>query len=114
MQHVETGGKELTIVNVGGRFFVIGDRCGHENARLSRGTLAATIVTCPMHSSKFDVTTGKKLTGPVLEMGGLGGILSGCPTNVKKSDDADVSGYCWESTPHQDVRSACVRSESGR
>jgi len=85
MKHVEAGGKELCIVNVGGRFSVIGDRCGHENARLSKGTLAGTIVTCPMHSSKFDVTTGKKLSDPILEMGGLGGMLSGCPGNVKKA-----------------------------
>jgi nitrite reductase/ring-hydroxylating ferredoxin subunit len=85
MKHVEAGGKELCIVNAGGRFSVIGDRCGHENARLSKGTLTGTIVTCPMHSSKFDVTTGKKLSDPILEMGGLGGMLSGCPGNVKKA-----------------------------
>ncbi|MGA2914155.1 MAG: Rieske 2Fe-2S domain-containing protein [Methanoregula sp.] len=45
MKHVETWGKELCIVNIGGRFFVIGDRCGHENARLSKGTLAGTMST---------------------------------------------------------------------
>jgi len=65
MKHIESGGKEICIVNVSGKFYAIGDRCGHENARLSRGSLMDTIVTCPMHSSQFDVTTGKLMSGPV-------------------------------------------------
>lgn len=60
MKYVEVGGTELCIVNVSDKFYVIGDRCGHENASLSRGKLDGTSVTCPMHSSKFDVITGKK------------------------------------------------------
>jgi nitrite reductase/ring-hydroxylating ferredoxin subunit len=37
MRHVEAGGNEICIANVSGKFYAIGDRCGHENARLSRG-----------------------------------------------------------------------------
>jgi nitrite reductase/ring-hydroxylating ferredoxin subunit len=85
MKHVEADGTELCIVNVGGTFYAIGDRCGHENARLSRGSLMDTIVTCPMHSSQFDVTTGKMMSGPVLELGGLKEMFTGCPDNVKKA-----------------------------
>jgi len=84
MIHAEAGGTELCIVNVKGTFYAIGDRCGHENARLSRGTLMDTIVTCPMHSSQFDVTTGKLMSGPVLELGGFTEMFSGCPDHVKK------------------------------
>jgi len=85
MKHVETDGTELCIANVGGTFYAIGDRCGHENARLSRGSLMDTIVTCPMHSSQFDVTTGKMMSGPVLELGGLKEMFTGCPDTVKKA-----------------------------
>jgi nitrite reductase/ring-hydroxylating ferredoxin subunit len=85
MKHVEAGGTELCIANVGGTFYAIGDRCGHENARLSRGSLMDTIVTCPMHSSQFDVTTGKLMSGPVLELGGLKEMFTGCPEKVKKA-----------------------------
>ena len=85
MKHVEAGGIELCIANVGGTFYAIGDRCGHENARLSRGSLMDTIVTCPMHSSQFDVTTGKLMSGPVLELGGLKEMFTGCPEKVKKA-----------------------------
>ena len=85
MKHSEAGGTELCIANVGGTFYAIGDRCGHENARLSRGSLMGTIVTCPMHSSQFDVTTGKLMSGPVLELGGLKEMFTGCPEKVKKA-----------------------------
>ncbi len=85
MKHVEVGGTEICIANVKGTFYAIGDRCGHENARLSRGSLMDTIVTCPMHSSQFDVTTGKLMSGPVLELGGLKEMFTGCPEKVKKA-----------------------------
>ena len=85
MKHVEVGGTELCIANVRGTLYAIGDRCGHENARLSRGSLMDTIVTCPMHSSQFDVTSGKLMSGPVLELGGLKEMFTGCPEKVKKA-----------------------------
>jgi nitrite reductase/ring-hydroxylating ferredoxin subunit len=83
MKHVEAGGTELCIANVNGAFYAIADRCGHENARLSRGSLMGTIVTCPMHSSQFDVTTGKLMSDPVLELGDLKKMFTGCPETVK-------------------------------
>ena len=85
MKHLEADGNELCIANVRGKFYAIGDRCGHENARLSRGSLTDTIVTCPMHSSQFDVTTGKLMSDPVLELGGLKEMFTGCPEKVKKA-----------------------------
>ena len=65
MKHIETGGKELCIANVSGTFYAISDRCPHMSALLSMGTLQGTIVTCPLHFSRFDVKTGKKISGPV-------------------------------------------------
>ena len=35
------------------------------NAPLARGILNGMIVTCPLHSSRFEVTTGKIVSGPV-------------------------------------------------
>jgi nitrite reductase/ring-hydroxylating ferredoxin subunit len=37
MKHVGIGETEICIVNVEGTFYAIGDWCGHENARMSRG-----------------------------------------------------------------------------
>ncbi len=69
LKRVEFRGKEVAIANVGGRFYAVRDRCGHMNAPLSRGVVRLVdgepIVTCPLHSSTFDVSTGKNRTGPV-------------------------------------------------
>jgi nitrite reductase/ring-hydroxylating ferredoxin subunit len=96
MKHIDAGGTELCIANVGGTFYAIGDRCGHENARLSRGSLMDTIVTCPMHSSQFDVTTGKLMSGPVLELEGLREMFTGCPEKVKKAVTQMFEGIAEE------------------
>jgi nitrite reductase/ring-hydroxylating ferredoxin subunit len=47
MKYDEAGGKELCIANVSGTFYVIRDRCGHQNASLTMGTLDGKIVTLP-------------------------------------------------------------------
>jgi nitrite reductase/ring-hydroxylating ferredoxin subunit len=96
MKHVEIGETEICIVNVEGVFYAIGDRCGHENARMSRGSLMGTIVTCPMHASQFDVTTGKLMSGPVLELDGIAEKFSGCPENVRKSVGEMFAGIVEE------------------
>ena len=68
MKHTEINGKEIVIANVDGKFFAFAERCGHMNARLSHGNLNQNIVTCPFHAAKFDITTGKKVGEPVLEI----------------------------------------------
>jgi len=66
MKHVEVDGKEVLIANIGDKFYAVSDRCGHMNALLTMGNLTGNTVTCAFHGSKFDVTTGKKLTEPNL------------------------------------------------
>jgi nitrite reductase/ring-hydroxylating ferredoxin subunit len=66
MVHVEAAGREVLLANVGGRFNAMSDRCSHEGAQLSLGRLDGTVVTCPAHGSRFDVTTGRNLSGPVM------------------------------------------------
>jgi len=66
MKHVEVDGKEVLVANVSGKYFAISDRCGHMNALLSMGNLRGSTVTCPFHGSTFDITTGKKLSEPIL------------------------------------------------
>lgn len=70
LKHVEVSGKEIALINMGGKFFAIGDRCGHMNSPLSRGRVVSSpqgegVVSCPLHGSTFDVATGKLLSGPV-------------------------------------------------
>ena len=67
MKHTEINGKEIVIANLDGKFYAFAERCGHMNARLSRGNINQNIVTCPFHAAKFDITSGKKIGEPVLE-----------------------------------------------
>jgi len=68
MKHVEINGKDIVIANLNGKFYAFADRCGHMNARLSRGNITQNTVTCPFHAAKFDITSGKKIGEPVLEV----------------------------------------------
>ena len=68
MKHVDINGKEVIIANFNGNFYAFDERCGHMNARLSNGNMNQNIVTCPFHSAKFDITTGKKVGEPILEI----------------------------------------------
>ena len=63
MKHVDVDGTEILIANVEGKFYAVGDRCPHLNAKVSEGSLNNTIVTCPRHLSTFDVTTGRVISG---------------------------------------------------
>jgi nitrite reductase/ring-hydroxylating ferredoxin subunit len=65
LKSVGVNGTEIVLCNDGGKIYAIDRRCGHMNAPLEMGTLAGTIVTCPMHHAQFDVITGKVLSGPV-------------------------------------------------
>jgi nitrite reductase/ring-hydroxylating ferredoxin subunit len=64
----EAAGKKIALVNVEGRYYAFEDRCPHMNAPLHMGFLSGKILTCPLHFSTFDVTTGKKLTDPDMTM----------------------------------------------
>jgi nitrite reductase/ring-hydroxylating ferredoxin subunit len=68
MKHVEINGKEIAIANLDGKIYAFADRCGHMNARLSRGNINQNVVTCPFHAAKFDITSGKKIGEPILEI----------------------------------------------
>ena len=61
MKHVEVKGKEIVIVNVGGKFYAMDDRCGHMNALLSMGSIAnGSIVTCPFHGAALTLLLVEK------------------------------------------------------
>jgi len=64
MMAVKMKDKDILIVNVNGTFYALDNTCTHQNGDLSKGSLQGNIVTCPVHGSKFDVTTGKNLSRP--------------------------------------------------
>jgi 3-phenylpropionate/trans-cinnamate dioxygenase ferredoxin subunit len=59
MQTVKAGEREILLARVGERYYAAESRCPHMRGELSRGTLEGTIVTCPVHHSRFDLEDGK-------------------------------------------------------
>jgi nitrite reductase/ring-hydroxylating ferredoxin subunit len=65
MKWVAVDRNRVLLVNVDGTYYALNDRCGHQWAPLSRGTLQGHVVECPLHFACFDVRTGALLSGPV-------------------------------------------------
>jgi nitrite reductase/ring-hydroxylating ferredoxin subunit len=80
MKHIELNGKEIMIVNLDGKFYALNDRCSHTNAPLSIGHIQDSILTCPMHGARFDITTGKKVSDPKMPSFNIGSL----PVNMQK------------------------------
>ena len=63
MKRVTAFNEHILLSNVGGTIYATQNDCGHQRASLARGTLQGSIVTCPLHHAKFDVTTGRNVAG---------------------------------------------------
>lgn len=50
--------QEIFLAQVGGKVYAVADRCPHLKGDLSLGKLEGTVITCPRHSSQFDITDG--------------------------------------------------------
>ena len=65
---VKARGKELAVGRLaGGQLFAVGGRCSHMFTRLGKGKLDGSLLECPWHGAKFDVTDGcvaNWVTGP--------------------------------------------------
>jgi nitrite reductase/ring-hydroxylating ferredoxin subunit len=61
---VRKNGRQVLVVQTGGRLFAIANRCPHEGYPLSEGTLApGCVLTCNWHNWKFDLANGRALIG---------------------------------------------------
>jgi nitrite reductase/ring-hydroxylating ferredoxin subunit len=56
--------ENVAVFNVDGTLFATQEACTHQGGPLSEGTLAGNCITCPIHGSRFDVTTGAVVRGP--------------------------------------------------
>ncbi len=57
-------GKEILVANINGNYYALNSVCTHAGGDLSKGVLEGNVITCPRHKSRFDVTTGKSISGP--------------------------------------------------
>lgn len=58
MKSVKAGGQEILLAKVGGKFYAAENTCPHMGGKLAQGKLEGTVVTCPLHSSQFDLKDG--------------------------------------------------------
>ncbi len=65
----DVDGHRLCVVHLGDDWYVIGDRCSHEEASLAEGELwpDECEIECPRHGSTFDLRTGDPQTLPATE-----------------------------------------------
>jgi 3-phenylpropionate/trans-cinnamate dioxygenase ferredoxin subunit len=65
----DVGGVAVGVFNCGGELFAVSDVCTHAHALLHEGTLdrVRCTIECPLHSTEFDLRTGKVLTPPATE-----------------------------------------------
>jgi 3-phenylpropionate/trans-cinnamate dioxygenase ferredoxin subunit len=62
----ETAGTDddIAVFNDGGQFYALNDTCTHAQASLSQGWVEDGEVECPMHSGRFDLSTGTAVAMP--------------------------------------------------
>jgi 3-phenylpropionate/trans-cinnamate dioxygenase ferredoxin subunit len=67
-KRIEHLGTAISVFNVEGSLFAIGDKCTHAEASLCEGEfyedLKGWVVECPLHGSQFDLATGQAVSLP--------------------------------------------------
>ena len=58
MKVVTIRNQEILLARASGRYYAAEGRCPHLRGRLWLGKLDGTVVTCPVHGSRFDLTDG--------------------------------------------------------
>ncbi len=59
VQQLKARGKEIAVGRLdGGQLFAVGGRCTHLRARMGKGELNGTLLSCPWHKAEFDVADG--------------------------------------------------------
>ena len=67
MKRFDIDGHAILVANVDGRYYAVDDTCTHEDASLASGSLKGELVKCPLHGSRFRLTSGEALDEPAEE-----------------------------------------------
>jgi nitrite reductase/ring-hydroxylating ferredoxin subunit len=65
---IEAGGRTLALFNVSGSFYALDNACSHRGGPLGEGDLDGTVVVCPWHAWRWDVTSGANMNNPAVKM----------------------------------------------
>ena len=69
MRRISRGDLDILLAHTSAGLVAVDDRCPHMSAPLSIGALDGCIVDCPLHSGRFDLSTGEPVQMPTT--GGL-------------------------------------------
>jgi 3-phenylpropionate/trans-cinnamate dioxygenase ferredoxin subunit len=58
MKKIRAEGNDLLLARIKEKYYCTDTYCPHPGGDLSQGTLAGTVLTCPLHHSQFDITDG--------------------------------------------------------
>ena len=61
---VEADGTAVMVVRRGGTLYALSNQCSHRGGPLHEGEITDTTVTCPWHTSVFDLRDGALIHGP--------------------------------------------------
>ena len=67
MRCVSLADRNILVAHTENGVFAADEMCTHEDARLCDGNLTGHLVKCPLHGSRFDLTTGAVLDDPADE-----------------------------------------------
>jgi len=73
------GTRQILIARQNDTYYAADNKCPHMGGNLSKGTLNGSIITCPLHNSKFDLADGK-----VLQWTDFGGLAKAIGGAIKK------------------------------
>jgi 3-phenylpropionate/trans-cinnamate dioxygenase ferredoxin component len=65
---VEAGGRTLGLFNIDGQYYAIDNACSHRGGPLGEGDLDGSVVSCPWHAWRWDVTTGANVNNPAVRV----------------------------------------------
>jgi 3-phenylpropionate/trans-cinnamate dioxygenase ferredoxin subunit len=80
----QVDGHSVLVVNCGGEYFAIEDRCTHDDGPLADGRIYGCEVECPRHGAKFDLKTGKATALPAFN------AVASYPTRVNADGVLEV------------------------
>jgi len=91
---VEAAGWWVAVFNAGGSFYAIDNACPHNAGPLGAGRLDGTVVTCPLHAWRIDVTTGR--------------CTSNEHARVARFDAKESGGWVWVRLLPPERNTACT------
>jgi nitrite reductase/ring-hydroxylating ferredoxin subunit len=117
MLRVTRGDLDVLLAHTEAGLVATDDRCPHMSAPLSLGRLDGCIVDCPLHSGRFDLSTGETVQFPTT--GGLDPDGNYHPTwappgSTPKPEPTDLKAQARAATRVRRVRYYPLRVVAGR